>query len=201
MPRRARIDAPGAVHHIIARGIERRNIFYDDQDRDAYLKELVRHIHLNPLRARVVTELKALDRYPYCGHSCLTGRKKNTWQTTEEVPALFSGRLTLARRRYREYLKNGIGQGRRTDLMGDGLVRSAGGWAAVRAMPMAGVFSKSDERILGSSDFVEDVPARANSCEKARNHGSNGRSYLKPSDSRGLRFNISMGSDLKYPKN
>jgi len=28
MPRKARIDAPGALHHIIVRGIERRKIFY-----------------------------------------------------------------------------------------------------------------------------------------------------------------------------
>ncbi len=33
MHRQARIDAPGAVHHIIARGIERGEIFHDDQDR------------------------------------------------------------------------------------------------------------------------------------------------------------------------
>jgi len=33
MPRKARIDAPGALHHIIVRGIERRKIFYDDNDR------------------------------------------------------------------------------------------------------------------------------------------------------------------------
>ena len=93
---------------------------------------------------------------------CLTGRKTNAWQTTDEVLALFSDRLSLARRRYREYLKKGIGQGRRADLMGGGLVRSAGGWAAVRAMRKAGVFSKSDERVLCSSDFVEDVLSQAN---------------------------------------
>jgi hypothetical protein len=34
MPRQARIDAPGALHHVIARGIERDKIFRDDQDRD-----------------------------------------------------------------------------------------------------------------------------------------------------------------------
>ena len=34
MPRKARIDAPGALHHIICRGIERRKIFNDDVDRD-----------------------------------------------------------------------------------------------------------------------------------------------------------------------
>jgi REP element-mobilizing transposase RayT len=34
MPREARIDTPGALHHIIIRGIERRRVFYDDSDRD-----------------------------------------------------------------------------------------------------------------------------------------------------------------------
>jgi putative transposase len=32
MPRRARIDAPGALHHIIVRGIERRKFFREDFD-------------------------------------------------------------------------------------------------------------------------------------------------------------------------
>jgi putative transposase len=40
MPRTARIDAPGALHHIIARGIGRRKIFDDDADRDAFLERL-----------------------------------------------------------------------------------------------------------------------------------------------------------------
>ena len=40
MPRKARIDAPGALHHIIVRGIERRKIFYDDRDRDYFLERL-----------------------------------------------------------------------------------------------------------------------------------------------------------------
>lgn len=40
MPRQARIDAPGALHHIICRGIERRKIFYDDHDRNSFLKRL-----------------------------------------------------------------------------------------------------------------------------------------------------------------
>ena len=34
MPRLARLDAPGVLHHIIIRGIERRKIFGDDQDKD-----------------------------------------------------------------------------------------------------------------------------------------------------------------------
>jgi putative transposase len=40
MPRKARIDAPGALHHIIVRGTERRRIFSDDQDRDNFIERL-----------------------------------------------------------------------------------------------------------------------------------------------------------------
>ncbi|MDJ0818374.1 MAG: transposase [Desulfobacterales bacterium] len=40
MPRKARIDAPGALHHIIVRGINRRKIFLDDTDRDDFLDRL-----------------------------------------------------------------------------------------------------------------------------------------------------------------
>ncbi len=39
MPRKARIDATGALHHIIVRGIERRKIFYDDRDRDNFIDD------------------------------------------------------------------------------------------------------------------------------------------------------------------
>ena len=40
MPRKSRIDAPGALHHIIARGIERRQIFENNADRDNFLVRL-----------------------------------------------------------------------------------------------------------------------------------------------------------------
>ena len=40
MPRKARIDAPGARRHIIVRGINRRTIFFDDADRDDFLDRL-----------------------------------------------------------------------------------------------------------------------------------------------------------------
>ena len=40
MPRKARIDAPGALHHIMARGIEGRPIFQNDHDRQDFLKRL-----------------------------------------------------------------------------------------------------------------------------------------------------------------
>ena len=40
MPRQAQIDAPGALHHIIVRGIERRKIFKDDTDLCNFLARL-----------------------------------------------------------------------------------------------------------------------------------------------------------------
>ncbi|MBT8363401.1 MAG: transposase, partial [Deltaproteobacteria bacterium] len=40
MPRKARIDAPGALHHIIIRGIEKRKIFEDNKDQNQFIKRL-----------------------------------------------------------------------------------------------------------------------------------------------------------------
>src|SRR6516165_79511 len=40
MPRSARIDIPGLLHHVIARGIERRDIFKDDEDRHCFVERL-----------------------------------------------------------------------------------------------------------------------------------------------------------------
>lgn len=40
MPRKARIDAPGALHHVIVRGIERGEIFRSDYDRRIFLNRL-----------------------------------------------------------------------------------------------------------------------------------------------------------------
>ncbi|MGB8335847.1 MAG: transposase [Desulfobacterales bacterium] len=162
MPRKARIDAAGALHHIIVRGIECRKIFWDDTDRDSfvkrlgqvlnethtdcfawalipnhahlllrtgltpisgvmrrfltgyavqfnrrhrrhghlfqnryksilcqedpYLMELVRYIHLNPLRAKLVADDKSLKGFSYAGHCALMDRCRHDWQNTEYIP-------------------------------------------------------------------------------------------------------------------
>lgn len=238
MPRQARIDAPGALHHIIARGIARKKLFDDDTDRDffvdrfgriiqetqtqclawalipnhfhlllktgataistvmkrlltgyavhynrrhkryghlfqnryksilcqedTYFLELIRYIHLNPLRARLVADMKGLDWYAYSGHSVLMGKVQADWQDTAYVAALFSDQLSLARRRYRAFVQKGIEQGKRDDLVGGGLIRSAGGWAAVKTLRKANDLQKGDERILGDGEFVQSVLAKAN---------------------------------------
>lgn len=233
MPRKARIDAPGALHHIIIRGIERKAIFRDVLDRthfldrlgrilsetetwcyawalmgnhahfllrtglvplatvmrrlltgyalgfnrrhkrhgqlfqnryksflceeDLYLKELVRYIHLNPLRVRVVENLKELRSYPYCGHGVLMGEVKAEWHDAGYVLGFFGSTVGVARKSYLVFMAEGIDQGRRPDLVGGGLIRSVGGWAALEEYRKGGTRIKGDERILGSSDFVEGV--------------------------------------------
>ena len=238
MPRQGRLDAPGVLHHIMIRGIERRNIVRDDRDRedllarlarllpetrtacyawallpnhahlllrtgavplatvmrrlltgyavrfnhrhkrhgllfqnryksvvcqeDLYFTELVRYIHLNPLRARLVATLPALHRYPYSGHSALLGHSHRPWQATAAVLATFGRTVTRARKAYVAYVEAGLAQGRRPDLTGGGWIRSLGGWAAVGERRATGAARiKSDERILGAADFVEAILAWA----------------------------------------
>ena len=150
MPRCARLDAPGALHHVMLRGNNRGDLFVDDLDRknfldrlgqvvedgkctvyafalmsnhvhillrsgdmgiatvmrklltwyalyfnrrhrrtghlfenryksilceeEPYFLELVRYIHLNPVRAGIVADMKGLDRYPWSGHHVIVGQ-------------------------------------------------------------------------------------------------------------------------------
>ena len=124
---------------------------------DTYLLELVRYIHLNPLRAKIVPDLQSLDKYPYCGHAIIIGNIKYIWQDTKYVLGYFGSKLSLARRKYREYVQKGISKGKRPDLIGGGLVRSAGGWEALKGLRRIKAYMKGDERILGDGDFVESV--------------------------------------------
>jgi REP element-mobilizing transposase RayT len=124
-------------------------------DEDAYFKELVRYIHLNPLRAKLVKNLSELDRYRWCGHSVLLGRGKYQWQNRDYVLKWFGSREGIAKRAYRNYVQTGIKDGRRPKLVGGGLIRSLGGWSQVKALRRSGERELSDERILGSGEFVE----------------------------------------------
>ncbi len=237
MPRKARIDAPGAVHHVIGRGINRQEIFSDKKDylkflerfgdllvetktscyawalipnhfhlllktgnqsisnvmkrlltgyainynrrhgraghlfqnryksilcqEDTYLLELVRYIHLNPLRAKLVPNYERLGQYPYCGHAVMLGHKKNDWQDIAYILRLFGIKQGPAKRKYSDFVQKGIAQGRRPDLIGGGLLRSYGGWSGVKSMMETGDYQKGDERMLGDGAFVTEVLAHA----------------------------------------
>jgi putative transposase len=124
---------------------------------DPYFLELVRYIHLNPLRANMAKSLASLDKYPYTGHSAMMGRVERQWQDTDYVLGWFGKRVKSARSKYHDFIKEGISMGKRPDLTGGGLVRSAGGWLNLIEMRRAKVFMKGDERILGEGDFVEQM--------------------------------------------
>lgn len=231
MPRQGRIDFPGALHHVVARGINRARIFLDDYDRkhfllrlkkalqetklscfawallsnhvhlllrtgsiplsdlmrrlltgyalyfnrrtnrmgylfqdryksilceeEAYLLQLVRYIHLNPLRAKLVSSIEELNTYPWCGHSVLLGNCRAEWQDTKEILSRFGATVHEARKKYLQFVIEGLPEGPRPDLTGGGLIRCIGGWQRLSTLRKAGDRWRGDERILGSRDFVQ----------------------------------------------
>lgn len=233
MPRGPRLDAPGALHHVIARGIERRHIFHRDRDRrdfltrlaqltvatgaglyawclmpnhvhllfrtgcrplssvmqsalggyvttfnrryhrsghlfqnrfksilvedEPYFLQLVRYIHLNPLRARLVTDLEELETYPWTGHAVLLGHRRYPPQDTSSVLLTFADELDTARRVYLRFVAEALTDVPPIDVSGGGLRRSAGGWTLHTPAKRGRERWGGDERILGSSAFVAQV--------------------------------------------
>jgi len=227
------LDAPGTLHHVIVRGIEKRRIVDDTKDRenfvkrmgevalesattiyawalmtnhahmllrsgskglsgfmrrllsgyaisynirhkryghlfqnryksivceeDLYFRELVRYIHLNPLRATLVKSLRELDSCLWCGHSVIMGRRRHEWQDRDYVLSWFGRRQGEATTAYRRYVQEGIEDGRRPELVGGGLIRSLGGWSQVVSLRRSKQRVLGDERILGSGAFVERI--------------------------------------------
>jgi REP element-mobilizing transposase RayT len=130
-------------------------------EEEPYLLELTRYIHLNPLRAGLVRDLRALDRYRWCGHSAILGARRVPWQAVDEILGQFGRQVGEARRRYRRFVADGIPQGRRPALQGGGLRRSAGGWEGLALLRRGRERWAFDERVLGSGAFVEEVRAAA----------------------------------------
>jgi len=131
-------------------------------EEDLYLLELVRYIHLNPIRAGMIKDLKALNADYRSGHSAITGRVNHDWQDTDYVLARFGDTKKKAIKLYLEFIRKGVNQGRRPELVGGGLIRSVGGWSALKAVRSSELRIVSDERILGSSEFAETVLKAAN---------------------------------------
>ncbi|MBN2062756.1 MAG: transposase [Deltaproteobacteria bacterium] len=237
MPRQARLDSPGTLHHVIIRGIEKRDIVNDNNDREnmvarlgdlveetktvvyawalmlnhmhillksgadglskfmrrlltgyaitynirhkrhghlfqnryksivcdeeTYFQELVRYIHLNPLRAEIVKNISELDHYPWSGHSAIMGREKREWQDIKYVLSWFGKNDSDARREYHAYIMDGIKNGHRDDLVGGGLIRTLGGWSQVLSLRQNKENILTDERILGKDEFVARVLSEA----------------------------------------
>jgi REP element-mobilizing transposase RayT len=140
-------------------------------EEEPYLLELVRYLHLNPLRAGVVKSLPALDRYPWTGHSALLGTVPRPWQAVGAILGQFGPTPRRARAAYRAFVGEGLRRGRRPELQGGGLIRSLGGWAAVAALRRGREAYLGDERVLGSSEFVEQLRQQAEAQPPARPRG------------------------------
>jgi hypothetical protein len=140
-------------------------------DEESYFLELVRYLHLNPLRAGVVPNMRALADYPYCGHGSLLGKCDIPWQDTNAVLRRFARQVSRARALYRAFVADGVPLGRRPELMGGGLIRSAGGWSAVTILRRGREGYASDERVLGGSEFVESVREEIERAEVSRLRG------------------------------
>ena len=82
-------------------------------DRDAWLLELVRYIHLNPVRAALMEEP---SDYPWSGHRAYLGKEQVAWLSTDWVLSQFDDRLGVARRRYRAFVRRGVEEGYREEF-------------------------------------------------------------------------------------
>ena len=77
--------------------------------------------------------------------------------------------MTPKRRRYRHFVKQGLEQGTRPELQGGGLIKSAGGKKAALLGRKKEDRELSDERILGSGDFVDQVLKDADDLAERKN--------------------------------
>jgi putative transposase len=68
----------------------------------------VRYIHLNPLRVKLVADLRELERYPYSGHGVILGTVKNEWQDRDSVLSQFGNREGDAKSAYRRFVGEGV---------------------------------------------------------------------------------------------
>ncbi len=76
-------------------------------DADAYFLELLRYIHLNPVRAGIV---RTPDEYRWSSHGTYLGNRPRSWVTTDFGLSLFGTDLEIARLRYVEFINERVGQ-------------------------------------------------------------------------------------------
>lgn len=132
-----------------------KSIICDDEP---YFLELVRYIHLNPLRSHVVGSFDNLDGYPWSGHRGLIGKAHISWQDSDAVLLRFSDTEARAQALYRSFVEQGITHGKRPELTGGGLIRSLGATRGALAQRKEGDRVLTDERVLGAGEFRKEAP-------------------------------------------
>lgn len=104
-------------------------------DQDRYGLALVRYLHLNPVRARMV---RAPAAYPWSSHRAYLGEADLPWLTTDWVLGQFGSRIGRARQRFAEFVEAGRVEGHSDLFYG----------------------SQTDARVVGEEDFVTKLMPR-----------------------------------------
>ena len=99
-------------------------------DSDSYLLELVRYIHLNPVRADMVN---GPDEYPWTSHNAYLGKEILPWLTTDWLLSQFGKSVKKAQAAYQSFVLDGLAEKHRPEFYG----------------------GKEDLRVLGSDTFIE----------------------------------------------
>jgi REP element-mobilizing transposase RayT len=102
-------------------------------DADSYLLELIRYIHLNPVRAHMAADPAA---YLWSSHQVYLGLRQDEWVTTDFALRMFHMETGRARSSYRDFILQGIGK-----PLGDA--------------DFAG--HRADPRVLGDDDFLHRI--------------------------------------------
>ena len=100
-------------------------------DKDAYLLELIRYIHLNPIRAKVVTDP---EKYLWTSHLSYLWKVKDSLIEEDFVLGQFGKRKSLARRRYRRFVLEELQSGHQEKY-----------------------YEVKDQRFLGEDSFIDDI--------------------------------------------
>ena len=82
-----------------------------------YIEELIRYIHLNPVRAGICRNIDELDRYRWCGHAVLMEKFDCPFQNTAAILHRFSRNGDSGIPGYREYIQRGISEGEQNDFL------------------------------------------------------------------------------------
>lgn len=109
-------------------------------DKEVYLLELVRYLHLNPVRARIVRDPSG---YPWSSHRAYVGDKDSVGVAVDEILSCWSKRKKQAVAAYEEFVLDGIKQGHRENY-----------------------YQVKEQRYLGDEEFVEKVERRVEKVEQ-----------------------------------
>ena len=77
-------------------------------DEESYFLELIRYIHLNPVRAGIVGNLEELRAYPWSGHRQLLEPATRKILSEEDIFSCFFLKEKEARQAYLEFLADGL---------------------------------------------------------------------------------------------